>query len=120
MESFFLNYNIDFDDYITNDVYHNYVPIAYSNDRYIDKFNRDNYKRIINEWFNSTVYNNHSILIKDNDINENIPITNRDICYKIYNDVLETVLDSGYNIIDKNQLKEDIIYFIYRLSKLDN
>ena len=51
-------------------------------------------------------------------ISNNI-VYNRETCCKIYNDILETVLDSGYNIIDINQFKEDIIYFIYRLSKLE-
>jgi hypothetical protein len=170
--SYFKTKNVEFNDMLTDDVYHEYIHPTYIDDKIHYKYKRYKYVNHIDNWFNTPVYNQFGCINNDsyesesieddnndgiddginhflvnlhntyyNNIDTDIENTaivkngfnkcyknkicekqntlyNRDVCSKIYNDILEIILDSGYNMIDINQFKEDIIYFIYRLSKL--
>lgn len=43
---------------------------------------------------------------------------NRDVIRSIYEDVVETVYNNGYEISNMNLFKEDLIYLLYRLSRV--
>jgi hypothetical protein len=43
---------------------------------------------------------------------------NRDVIHSIYEDVLETVYNNGYEISNMNLFKEDLVYLLYRLSRV--
>lgn len=43
---------------------------------------------------------------------------NRDVIHSIYDDVVETVYNNGYKISNMNLFKEDLVYLLYRLSRV--
>ena len=82
----------------------------------------------VNRWLSQDVLNN--LLYKwDNDylcsmeehdeLQYRVPqTTNRDIVKELYNDVTTLLYSSGYTIDNINVFKDDLMYFIYRLSDI--
>ena len=70
-------------------------------------------------------YEEHSEYVEDRDYEENGdddgyndgPI-NKDIIDRLYEDVVSVIYNNGYELHDTNLFKEDLTYFIYRLSKV--
>ena len=43
----------------------------------------------------------------------------KDVCYSMYKDLRKAIDKAGFELYDENQFKEDFLYFVYRLSKID-
>lgn len=81
---------------------------------------RKKYVRHLNEWLNRDLTNDKSV---DNEIYENdINMCNnekiKDFCKSFFNNLLNNIQRKGFEIDDENQFKEDLIHYIYRLSKV--
>jgi hypothetical protein len=102
-----------------------YIEPTSKEDDLITKCNRNNYVREINKWLNNNLihyeyYKKQDNINNDEDIinEENYTLKVKDICKEIYHDILEVVQESGFEINDLNQFKEDLIYYIYILSDI--
>lgn len=138
IDSYYLNNKVDFDRLQTNDTYVDYQQALYSDeyqeqDDYLGNTNyqltkpnfimKKHKRRVflneIENWFNQPLYVNNDENQNESITNQHQP-TNRDFTKSLYNDILNTVEKAGYIISDLNQFKEDISYFIYRLSQTNS
>jgi hypothetical protein len=102
-------YNSYVEDNSINYEYYSYDnDIDYKQSELDEMYNYDttDYRLLYNKYF------------KDNSKDNNKYITNRDICSSFFYELEQVINSKGYIINDINQFKEDIIYFIYRLSSL--
>lgn len=126
--SFFFNNKLDFDYLVTDDVYVDYQQPLYKDEYSINKIRRRRkFLQSYDEWLDIPIENSpyteddnyYNESIKDEEIlygEENFTNTNREFVDSFYTAILDTITNNGYIINDVNQFKEDIAYFIYRLS----
>lgn len=76
-----------------------YEEDDYQDGEYDENINNDDYEEAFNE------------------SDREQPINN-DVIEKLYDEVISVVYGNGYELDDTNLFKEDLIYFIYRLSKI--
>jgi hypothetical protein len=101
--------------YVPNNIIHketNSGVINLNND--LNTINRKYFKQELNDWLNSKSINANGILRENNEI-----VYNKDICKTIFNELLREVYNNQYKIEDINQFKEDFIYFMYNISKVE-
>jgi hypothetical protein len=94
-----------------------YIGPIDDEDNLLLRCHRKNYVREINKWLNNNLINSDYYKIEDNKQfvkNNNLKI--KDVCKVIYDDILKVVEESGFEIFDLNQFKEDLIHYIYILS----
>lgn len=121
MESYFTSYKLPIHIIHYNDrkKHLSYCSPAYEDDDIWTKINRKKYVSNVNKWLNYD-YIDIDIFY---DKQENIQHTNeykqplvKDVCKKMYDDVLNVIQDAGFEINDINQFKEDFIHYMYILS----
>ena len=85
-------------------------PFLSDYERYKDEFNEeyDEEYRYNEEGTYDEIYDNG----RDNQA------INSDIIENLYDEIISVVYGNGYELDDTNLFKEDLIYFIYRLSKI--
>lgn len=74
--------------------------------------NNERQREKINKWLKSPTTNNNGYYY---DINNNT-IKHNTIIKTIYNELYQEIIND-FDLVDKNQFKEDLIEFIYKLSK---
>ena len=113
-------YNINQTDNFYNNHYNNNYDYDYNYDYEYDNDTNFTQKELDDLYYYDDT--NYSKLLNKNNDNKDFfddnYIYNRDICKTIFYDLENIITSNGYIITDINQFKEDLIYFIYRLSKL--
>lgn len=96
-----------------------YVPPSYSNGSLMAKVRRSRYCEKIDEWLNYPFVDSEywSKLEEYPERYEEEELRVKDICYTMYNDLVYTIKESGFQIHDEKQFKEDFIHYMYILSE---
>lgn len=94
--------------------YLEYVKKAYMDDDILHRIRRRQYSREVNDWLSYPFINNENAY--ETKFEDDKLIANRDVCIKIYRDLIDAIYSSGYELDDINQFKEDFIYYMYILS----
>lgn len=93
-----------------------------------DYGDNNNYNEFWNEKENNTLSDDNDnyeiVSLQDkyadidthNDIEQKCEIKVKHVCKTIFNEILEAIKDSGFEINDLNQFKEDFIHYMYILS----
>lgn len=125
-----------------------YVSEKFTDDPIMTRIQRTKYIDSVNEWLLTPLYNDNYINNEyvgfndfidyldmynkndedcenndeyecvDDDTPENDPVTNQTMGKAMYNEITKAIYDSGFEIDDSKQFKEDFIHFIYTLSEL--
>jgi len=81
----------------------------------IHNINRKHFSEELNNWLNSNFLDIHNNKVIEND--EEVLI--KDVCKNLFNDVMRELLENNYKIKNLNQFKEDLIYLIYNISRIN-
>ena len=95
-----------------------YVPPSYTNGSLMAKVRRSRYCEEIDEWLNYPfVDSGYWNRTEESEYNENEELLVKDICYNMYDDLVCAIKESGFQIHDEKQFKEDFIHYMYILSE---
>ena len=69
---------------------------------------------------NAAIYKEWGDEDDDDEDDEYVPAVRvKDVCFSMYKSLRKAIDKSGFELYDENQFKEDFLYFVYRLSKID-
>ena len=90
-----------------------YVPVQYANAPIHSKSLRRRYIDHMVEWLNEDVEENESPLYR-----KRTRVKRKHIVFSFIDDIINTLHSNEFDIEDMDQFKEDIVYYIYRLTSL--
>jgi len=116
--------------YIGKKKHLNYHPSYYKTDHPFYKALRTNYVRKMNNWLNSSYeeYEEEYEEEYDEEYEEGYEeeyeeesnlLLKKDVCQQFHDKLISLLDKKGYTITNSNQFKEDIIYYLYRLSRIE-
>ncbi len=99
-----------------------YVPPSYINGSPMAKVRRSRYCEEINEWLNYPFIDSeyYDRIEEEPEYNEDEELRIKNICFAMYNELVEVIKQSGFQIHDDKQFKEDFIHYMYILSENKN
>jgi hypothetical protein len=98
---------------LTHKKHKEYVPPYYEKDQDTTSseiLSRQRYVDEINKWLNEYMREMNCPIDS---------IQNKNVCKRIYDELIELIYKEGFELKDKNQFKEDLIHYLYSLSDLD-
>ena len=131
-KSYFHTYETKYDDDIAglttiSNHHKRYISEMFTDDPIICKVQRKQYINSVNNWLLSPLYKCDEYDDCDDDYDDEHDenkecennITNQTVGKKMYDEILNTLHKSGFEINDHKQFKEDLIHFIYTLSEIN-
>lgn len=97
-----------------------YVPPSYMNGSLMAKTRRLRYCEEIDEWLNTPLIDSEywiRIEREQQEYNEDEELMIKNVCFTMFNELVEAVIESGFEISDIKQFKEDFIHYMYTLSE---
>ena len=97
-----------------------YVPPSYMNGSLMAKTRRLRYCEEIDEWLNSPLIDSEywvRLEREQREYNEDEELMVKNVCFTMFNELVEAVIESGFEISDIKQFKEDFIHYMYTLSE---
>lgn len=105
-----------------------YISDKYLEDHILSRIERTKYVDHVNTWLNSPLCDDNGNEYNINEYDDvqrqetgevRHALTNQSIAKCMYDDVVNIINSSGFEIDDNKQFKEDFIHFIYTLSDIE-
>jgi hypothetical protein len=77
---------------------------------------RDKFSKIINDWTDGPIVDRYGVVKYNGNHNNYIKI--RSVLHKMYKEIIQTISDCEFELIDEKQFREEFIYFMYLLSDI--